>query len=315
MQFRKKKNQKTERASKKRGLYPVIFVMDSLKDYHRRLVQKEVDSLVELGMVNRSFSGVMSEADSFQEQLMEFRQTFEEINQVSGSFAQVREKIIESVTQAQGGVEALEDKSKQMEAGFDEMEVVFEELQTAVGKIKKHMTKIVSIPDQTNILALNASIEAARAGEAGKGFAVVATEVKVLADEIKELVGEVHTGIEEVEHDSERLNASIGTSREALGQNLKYVDETGELFDQITEAADGAVSVQTEISGVIDRSQTALETLHSFFDKIKGQYQQVVKHINRASRLGTTKSSMFEDIDNLMAQIPPLIREEAPESF
>ena len=46
-----------------------------------------------------------------------------------------------------------------------------------------------------------------------------------------------------------------------------------------------------------------------FFDKIKDGYQEVVKHIRRASGLGTTKSAMFEDIDNLMSQIPPIIKE------
>ena len=49
------------------------------------------------------------------------------------------------------------------------------------------------------------------------------------------------------------------------------------------------------------------------FDKIRSQYQEVVKHISRASRLGTTKSAMFEDIDNLMAQIPPIIKEYTSE--
>ena len=40
---------------------------------------------------------------------------------------------------------------------------------------------------------------------------------------------------------------------------------------------------------------------------IKGQYQEVLKHISKATYLGTTKSAMFEDIDNMMSQIPPII--------
>lgn len=313
--IRGKRNTGTTHKPQKRGLYPVLFVMDSLKDYHRRLVKQEVDTLSELGMVNSSFGNVLTEAELFQDKLQDFQQTFEEISQVSHSFDNVRDKIIASVTQAQEGVNALSENSKEVEEGFNQMTATFEELQTAVEDIKRYMNKIVSIADQTNILALNASIEAARAGQAGKGFAVVATEVKKLAGEIKDLSAEVHNGIENVEHGSQLLNSNMEASRQALEQNILQVGQTDSLFDQITEAAEGAISVQTEIAEVIERSQTSFQLLHGFFDKIKGMYQEVMKHIKLASMLGTTKSSMFEDIDNLMAQIPPILREEAPDKL
>ena len=68
-------------------------------------------------------------------------------------------------------------------------------------------------------------------------------------------------------------------------------------------------SVQTEISQVIDDSKNKLQTLSSFFDKMKKQYETVMRHINRVSSMGTTKSAMYEDIDNMMAQIPPIIND------
>ena len=171
------------------------------------------------------------------------------------------------------------------------------------------MGKIVSIADQTNILAINASIEAARAGEAGKGFAVVATQVKQLAEEIKSLAAEVNSGVNDVEVRAGELNQSILTSQETLGQGVGIVSQTGESFQRITTAAEGAVSVQTEISGVILTSQQELQSIRQFFEGIMDKYQEVVKHIDRASRLGTTKSTMFEDMDNMISQLPPLVRD------
>ena len=69
------------------------------------------------------------------------------------------------------------------------------------------------------------------------------------------------------------------------------------------------MSVQGEISSVIDASRQELQVLRQFFDQIKDQYQEVVRHIESASKLGTTKSAMFEDMDNMISQLPPIIKE------
>lgn len=294
------------------SLYPILHAADSIKEYQRELVSKEVESLWELGMVGSSFSGVMRKADNFREQLSQFEQSFSEINTVAGQFGQVRESISDAVSEAQGKVEELKDTSVYVERTYSDMEQTFAQLQTSVEGIKQCMKKIISIADQTNILALNASIEAARAGESGRGFAVVATNVKELADQIKGLAEEVDTGVHEVERGTGELNDSITTSQRALNQNIDTVNSTYESFNKITETADNTVSVQTEISNVIDEAQRELQTIGAFFDDIKQQYQDVVKHIDQANNLGTTKSALFEDMDNILSQIHPLAETMSP---
>ncbi len=294
---------------KVKDLYPVLYVMDSLKQYHTDLVNKEVDSLSELSMVGSSFNHVLGEAEQFQKKLEDMGENFSSVSEASEQFVTVRDEIDKSVGQAQNEVEVLKNSSRQVETHFEQMGDTFAALQESVEQIKQRMSSIVSIADQTNILAINASIEAARAGEKGRGFAVVAVEVKRLADQIKDLAIQVDSGLKDVEQGTEKLSESIDSSKQALGQSLDKVQETYEMFDKITQAAEGATAVHTQIAQVIGDSRTALDVLCGFFDKIKEQYQEVVKHIGRASRLGTTKSAMFEDIDNLMAQVGPIIKE------
>lgn len=291
------------------GLSPVLHVIESLNEYRTDLINKEVASLFELSRVGSSFDGVIEKADKFQTQLQEFGESFSNINQAADQYGQVRSAITQAVTEAQDKVEALKDTSLAVEKSYRDMEHTFGQLQSSVKNIQHCMSKIVSIADQTNILAINASIEAARAGQDGKSFTVVAARVRELAEEIKQLASEVDSGVQDVESGTTQLNGSISASEQALGHSIETVNSTYDSFYEITKAAEGSASVQTEISGVIEDSRQALQVIYRFFDEIKAQYQEVVKHIERASSLGTMKSAMFEDIDNMMSQIPPIIME------
>ena len=58
MLFQRKNRMKSgEAPQEEKGLYPVLYVINVLKDYQKDLVRKEVESLQELGLVGSSFNG------------------------------------------------------------------------------------------------------------------------------------------------------------------------------------------------------------------------------------------------------------------
>lgn len=290
-------------------LHPVAHIADCLLDYQKQLSTSEVHSLDELQSITQAFQLVLDENAALREKLDSFHELFGDVDRASDEFASVKSDIASSVGLAQQRVDGLKDSSKEVQERFLEMQNTFSYFQVSVQKIKDCMAQIISIANQTNMLALNASIEAARAGEQGKGFAVVAEEVKNLASEIKSLVSTVDISISDVEQGTANLNTSISTSQDALNQSMENVDSTYEVFDQITTAAGGADTVHQQITTAMSAAEQKLDEVSQSFSLEERQFDAVMEHINHANDLGTTKSSLFEDMTNLLTQIAPLTEE------
>lgn len=290
-------------------MHPVIHVADSIIEYQKQLAEREVESLDEMADIQKAFVLATKENERLKDQVQELSSVFADVGQIATSFDGVKNEIVDSVGEAQKKVDELKNSSKEVSRSFDEIKSAFAGVQMSVQQIKDCMQQIIAIANQTNMLALNASIEAARAGEQGRGFAVVASEVKNLAEEIKTLVSTVDGSISEVERGTTQLNNNIEESQSVFGKNVEDADAAYGVFEQIIKAADAAKEVQEEIGEVTQSSEKRLSDVKDCFDDQEQQLQKVLAHIERANDLGTTKSSMFEDMNNLVSQLAPIAKD------
>lgn len=290
-------------------MHPVIHVADSIIEYQKQLAEREVESLDEMADIQKAFVLATKENERLKDQVQELSSVFADVGQIATSFDGVKNGIVDSVGEAQKKVDELKNSSKEVSRSFGEIKSAFAGVQMSVQQIKDCMQQIIAIANQTNMLALNASIEAARAGEQGRGFAVVASEVKNLAEEIKTLVSTVDGSISEVERGTTQLNNNIEESQSVFGKNVEDADAAYGVFEQIIKAADAAKEVQEEIGEVTQSSEKRLSDVKDCFDDQEQQLQKVLAHIERANDLGTTKSSMFEDMNNLVSQLAPIAKD------
>ena len=78
----------------------------------------------------------------------------------------------------------------------------------------------------------------------------------------------------------------------------------------IIESANGANAVQKEIADTADTASDELGRIGNSFTDINNKYDALVSQLERVNALGTTKSSVFEHIDNLTSQIEPIVRDK-----
>ncbi len=300
--------EKEETRNLQEELYPVLYSKRYMTDRLEELSEQEMNISREILNIKKSFGSALDSMENLSSEVDTFHESFQEVDQVVGRFADVEKKIIDSIEDAQKQIQVLKTDSAKAGESFAMMDQNFSILQETVNEIKNTTGGIIAVANQTNLLALNASIEAARAGEQGKGFTVVAEQVGKLSDEIKNLVEQVNASVRNVEEKTNELNEAMQASKQALEVSQTGVDEATETFDKVKEATHEVETVQQNVSAVLTESQKGIAEVKEYVTLSRNQYDKILTYIESIDSCDNKKSAMFEDIRNMLMQIEPLAK-------
>ncbi len=237
----------------------------------------------------------------------------ENVKSVDVATDELREAIREIATSAASAAGVAKEASGFIKNVSDEVG----RLGDSASEIQSVISLIISIAEQTNLLALNAAIEAARAGEAGKGFAVVADEVKQLARRTQDATGEIRGKISVIQEESLRTIDSVGQVRtfilnisdlqnsiaSAVEEQSATTDEIGRMtrvasqssekivtsVDAVTDSARetlGASAAVSESASVVEQAAEELRSLTGRFRGLKVQRSQLAERRFRVGEAG-----------------------------
>lgn len=180
-------------------------------------------------------------------------------------------------------IEQLRQKTDAVNQSMNHMNETFDILVNEVGNIESVLSFILSISEETSLLALNASIEAARAGEAGRGFAVVAGEVSKLASQTEQSTHDINDVIVKIRQYVKKTVDILEDAKEVFHEQSLMVADTAGSFQQIVNSTDlisekinQIGTLTTEMSSLKEKSLDATKNILEITEHSSANTEEVL---------------------------------------
>ncbi len=233
---------------------------------------------------------------------------------------QASQQVAESATAV---VSFAEDTEKQAEEGLAIMQESVQKVQLvrsgneaslsdvitlseAIIEIESVLNFIISIADETNLIALNAGIEASSAGESGKRFKVVANEVRNLSTRVTKSIRRIKSITRNIQDASTRMVETVENNQERIGQSVQWSLNTYQYLKDILDLARKSADAAKQIYVAIQQQKIANQQISLSFNDIAQDIQQLAQASDRYDQyvqaLRKFSANIEETIDSLHLQ-------------
>lgn len=272
--------------------------LEQATDQTNQELQQATDGLNQIAQTLNEMTQAMQETSEFVSGIQGAAQGAKgmsaDLYQQTRSKAEYAGKVSQTAEQAKQTCQQSKEQMSQVVGEISDSLADKIAASSEINKIMQLTNDIISISDQTQLLALNASIEAARAGEEGRGFAVVAEEIGKLADDTSRTAKEI-----------ESINRFTVDTVDELVQTaekmLQYIENVvGQDYDQMVVIGQSYYRDSVEFMNQLNQFRVLSEQLSGNMGMIEEHISQIMSVIEEETTSITNVTETSEKIYDTM---------------